>query len=159
MKRPQNEAFRFALKLISIKDRTESEIRNRLEKKGFSEAVIFETIEKLKEKGFIDDKKFIKKAEKIAEDRFIGETGLKYYLTKRGINKELLNELPQIDEILIAQRLLDRKEHFLKDIPEDKKKAKIVGFLLRRGFSWDTVNNFINKKDKYKRDFESQYNE
>jgi len=123
----QNEALRTALRLITRRDRTESEMRDRLQKKGFSEKDINETIQYLKQKGFIDDSKFIKSAEKIAEDRFLGEMGLRNYLSKKGIDRELLINLPQLDEFSIAKRLLERKKHFLKDSAPDKKKSKDSG--------------------------------
>ena len=145
MKTKQNEALKYALRLIAKRDRTEAEMRDRLQKKGFSEKDINETIQYLKQKGFIDDSKFIKSAEKIAEDRFLGEMGLRNYLSRKGIDRELLINLPQLDEFSIAKRLLERKKHFLKDSAPDKKKAKIAGFLLRRGFSWDTVNKCLKE--------------
>jgi regulatory protein len=145
VKTKQNEALKYALRLIAKRDTTESEMRDRLQKKGFSEKDINETIQYLKQKGFIDDSKFIKSAEKIAEDKFLGEMGLRNYLSRKGIDRELLINLPQLDEFSIAKRLLERKKHFLKDSAPDKKKAKIAGFLLRRGFSWDTVNKCLKE--------------
>lgn len=145
MRRTQTDPFKFALRLISMRDITELELRSKLERKGFSEDEIEKVIEKLRERGFIDDSKFIKKAERIAEDKMIGQFGLRQYLIRRGINKELVDEIPQLDETSIAIKLIDKKSHFLKDIPEDKKRAKIAGFLIRRGFSWDTINKVINQ--------------
>lgn len=145
MRRTQTDPFKFALRLISIRDITELELRSKLERKGFSEGEIEKVIEKLRERGFIDDSKFIKKAERIAEDKMIGQFGLRQYLIRRGINKELVDQIPQLDETSIAIKLIDKKSHFLKDIPEDKKRAKIAGFLMRRGFSWDTINKVINQ--------------
>lgn len=145
MKKSQNESLKSALRLLSLKDRTEAELREKLRRKGFKEKDIEETIQYLKQKGFIDDYKFIQKAEKIAEDRFLGETGLKNYLMRKGIEREILETLPELDEFPIAQKLLQRKMHFLKDVSPDKKKAKIAGFLLRRGFSWDTVNRCLKE--------------
>lgn len=145
MKRTQTDPFRFALRLISIRDITELELRSKLERKGFSETEIEKVIEKLREKGFIDDSRFIKKAERIAEDRMIGQFGLRQYLIRRGVDKELVEEIPKLDETSIAVKLINKKSHFLKDIPEEKKKAKIAGFLMRRGFSWDTINKVINQ--------------
>lgn len=138
-----NEALKVALRLLSKRDRTEAELKEKLKRKGFSEKIIDDTVTYLKKKGFIDDSKFIQRAKEIAEDRFLGKMGLKNYLIRRGIDKELLYSLPEVDEFSIAEKLLERKKHLIKDIPAEKKKAKIAGFLLRRGFSWDTVNKFL----------------
>ncbi|MCX7987905.1 MAG: recombination regulator RecX [Thermodesulfovibrio sp.] len=155
MKKQQNEAIKKALKLLSLKDRTEAELKEKLRKTGFDEQNIVYAIEYLKQKGFIDDSKFIQKAEKIAEDRFLGNLGLRNYLVRKGLENEKLESLPEIDELQIAQRLIQRKKHLLKDIPFDKKEAKIAGFLLRRGFSWDTINKCLKINKKLTGDAES----
>ncbi|GAB6183374.1 regulatory protein RecX [Thermodesulfovibrio hydrogeniphilus] len=141
----QNDALKIALRLLSLRDRTEAELREKLQRKGFGEKDIKDTIEYLKQKGFVDDEKFIQRAEKIAEDRLLGEMGLRIYFIRKGIDKEKLEKLPNIDEFSIAKRLLQRKHHLFKDVTPDKKRAKITGFLLRRGFSWDTINKCLNE--------------
>lgn len=145
MKKQNNEALKYALRLITKKDRTEAELREKLYRKGFTEEDIEDVISYLKERGFIDDAKFIEKAEKIAEERFLGNMGLKNYFAQKGIDKELLDSLPSVDEFLIAQKLIQRKIHLIKNDSQEKKKAKIAGFLLRRGFSWDTINKFLKE--------------
>ncbi|WP_297212461.1 MULTISPECIES: regulatory protein RecX [Thermodesulfovibrio] len=145
VKKRENEILKTALKLLSLKDRTEAELREKLKSKGYIEREINGALEYLKQKGLLDDSKFIEKADRIAEDRFLGKMGIKHYLMKRGIEKDKLESLPPINEILIARKLIQRKRHLLRDLPGDKKKAKIAGFLLRRGFSWETVNECVNK--------------
>ncbi|PMP72437.1 MAG: hypothetical protein C0186_01200 [Thermodesulfovibrio aggregans] len=157
MKNRNNEVLKCALRLITKKDRTEAELRDRLYRKGFSQMDIDDAVAYLKQNGFIDDSRFIQKAEKIAQDRFLGNMGLKNYFTRRGIDKELLDSIPEIDEFSLAQKLIQRKIHLIKNDPEDKKMAKIAGFLLRRGFSWDTINKFLN--EKFPGDIESQDND
>jgi len=143
-----NEALKVALRLITKRDRTEAELIEKLKKKQFPEEIINETVDYLKQRGFIDDSRFIHRADKIAEDRFIGKKGLQNYLMRKGIDKELLQNLPELDELSIAKKLLKRKKHLIKDAPADRKRAKIAGFLLRRGFSWDTVNKCLKLDDK-----------
>lgn len=146
MKNQQNEVLKVAFKLLSIRDRTEAELKEKLQIKGFEENDIFEAIEYLKQRGFIDDSKFIQRADRIAENRFLGELGLRNYFLRKGIEKEKLEHLPEIDEISIAKKLIRRKKHLLSDISSDKRKAKIVNLLLRRGFSWETVKKCLNDK-------------
>lgn len=148
MKNQQAEALKIALKLITKKDRTEAEIKQKLERKGFSKEDIAETVQYLKQKGFLDDTKFIQKAEKIAEDRFLGKMGLQNYLLSKGIDKELIDSIQDIDDLSLALKLIERKKHLLKEVTDNKKKAKITGFLLRRGFSWDTINRCLKTLDK-----------
>lgn len=146
MRNKQSEPLTVAIRILSLKDRTESEIREKLKKKGFNDRQIAETVEYLKKKGYIDDTKFIQRAEKIAEDRLLGEMGLKNYLLRKGIPEDKIEALPQIDEFSIALKLLERKKHLLKDLSPERRKTKIAGFLLRRGFSWDTVAKCIKRE-------------
>lgn len=148
MLKKSNEALKYALRLITRTDRTEAQLRQKLAVRGFSEEEIEDAVAYLKENGFIDDAKFIEKAEKIAEDRFLGNMGLKDYFARKGIDKELLDRLPQVDEFSIAQKLIRKKAHLLRDVSQEKKKAKIAGFLLRRGFSWDTINKCLKEELK-----------
>ncbi|GAB5046690.1 regulatory protein RecX [Thermodesulfovibrio sp. TK110] len=157
MKKQSNEALKYALRLITKKDRTEAEIRHRLYRKGFSQMDIEDAVVYLKQNGFIDDRRFIQKAEKIAQDRFLGNMGLKNYFIRRGIDKELVDSIPEIEEILLAQKLIKRKIHLIKHESSDKKRAKIAGYLLRRGFSWETVNKCLN--EKFLGDIESPEND
>lgn len=156
MKKKQSDSLKTAIKLLSIKDRTEVELREKLLKKGFKEQDIKNTIEYLKQKGFIDDNKFIREASKIAEEKLLGEMGVKNYLLRKGISGELIDSLPKLDEFTIAQRLIKRKEHLLKEYSDEKRKQKIAGFLLRRGFSWDTVNRCIKSYTLNKDSFEKK---
>ncbi len=156
MKKQHNEALKLAIRLLSLRDRTEAEIRHKLELKGFSLEEIENVVNCLKSKGFIDDSKFIKKIGHIAENRLLGEVGVKNYLLKRGIEREILESAPKFDEFVIAQKLLQKKERFFKDVSPDKRKAKMAGFLLRRGFSWDTVNRCLKEEKALFRDSESQ---
>lgn len=137
------EAVSFALRLLSRKDRTEAELKERLIKKGFPEEEIKDALNYLKERGFIDDKRFIKDVEKIAEDRFLGKKGVEYYLLRKGLKKELLEEIKDIDEYNIAMRLLKKKSFLYEKESTEKKKAKVAGLLLRRGFSWDTIDKCL----------------
>ncbi len=157
MKKQHYESLKAALKLLSIRDRTEAELEEKLRKKGFKEKDILETLEYLKKKGFLDDFKFIQRANIIAEERFLGKMGLQNYLMRKGIERDKLENLPEIDELSIAKKLLERKKNFLIDLPFDKRKVKIAGFLLRRGFSWDTVKKCLS--DKTFIDFESSQKE
>jgi len=145
VKTKQNEALKYALRLIAKRDRTEAELIDKLNRKGFSAREIDETVVYLRHKGFLDDTKFIEKAEKIAQDRFLGNMGIKNYLARKGIDKELLANVPEVDEFSIAQKLIQKKFHLIKNNSPDKRKLKIAGFLLRRGFSWDTVNKCLKE--------------
>lgn len=158
MKGLKTDPYSYSLRLISIRDITESELRKRLEKRGYTESEIESTVKRLKERELLDDSRFIKRAENIAEYKLFGRAGVKHYLLRRGVSRELVEEIPDIDEKALAQKLINRKEHLLKGLPEEKRKAKIVSLLMRRGFSSDTIYWMLKTNEslenKIKEDFD-----
>ena len=90
-------AFDVALNYITFKDRTEKEIHTKLKEKGYSNLDIDETIDKLKEYGYINEENYAfsyiksninKKSKKI----------IKMELLQKGINKDIVDvQLDNID--------------------------------------------------------------
>ncbi|MEO0005412.1 MAG: RecX family transcriptional regulator [candidate division WOR-3 bacterium] len=138
----------YAFLLLSYKARTEKELKERLEKKGYSPVVIARVLERLKELGLADDEKLTK--DYVEERIRIGHKGkwrVKQELLKRGVAKEkveqALKDAP--DETEAAMMVL---EHFLpryQRLDEETKLRRIYGLLARRGFSPETIKNVLLK--------------
>lgn len=138
----------YAFLLLSYKARTEKELKERLEKKGYSPVVIARVFERLKELGLADDEKLTK--DYVEERIRIGHKGkwrVKQELLKRGVAKEkveqALKDAP--DETEAAMMVL---EHFLpryQRLDEETKLRRIYGLLARRGFSPETIKNVLLK--------------
>ncbi|MEO0050130.1 MAG: RecX family transcriptional regulator [candidate division WOR-3 bacterium] len=138
----------YAFLLLSYKARTEKELKERLEKKGYSPVVIARVLERLKELGLADDEKLTK--DYVEERIRIGHKGkwrVKQELLKRGVAKEkveqALRDAP--DETEAAMMVL---EHFLpryQRLDEETKLRRIYGLLARRGFSPETIKNVLLK--------------
>ncbi|MEO0020121.1 MAG: RecX family transcriptional regulator, partial [candidate division WOR-3 bacterium] len=120
----------YAFLLLSYKARTEKELKERLEKKGYSPVVIARVLERLKELGLADDEKLTK--DYVEERIRIGHKGkwrVKQELLKRGVAKEkveqALKDAP--DETEAAMMVL---EHFLpryQRLDEETKLRRIYG--------------------------------
>ncbi|MGQ9678596.1 MAG: RecX family transcriptional regulator [bacterium] len=139
----------YALLLFSYRARSEKELRQRLEKKGWTPAVIEEVIKNLKKTGLVDDEKL---ARRFVHDRITvghkGKSRVKAELNRLGIAKEkieqALKEAP--DETEAAQMVLD---HFLpryQNLDPITKKRRLAGLLARRGFSLETINRLMKEK-------------
>jgi len=138
----------YALLLLSYRARSEKELRERLEKKGWTPAVIEAVIKKFKETGLVDDEKL---ARRYVQDRItIGHKGkwrIQQELTKIGIAKELINRalVAAPDETAAAQMVL---EHFLpryRKLDGKTKKRRLAGILARRGFALETINRLLEE--------------
>lgn len=138
---------------LKFRPRTEKEIRDYLYKKiintHFSRPQVEEIIEKLKEQGLIDDKKFV---ELYIKDRLLlkprGEKLLKKELRAKGIRDDFIDDYFQnnsIDEEKIAKELLKKRWPRFQNLDVKKIKEKAFRFLLSRGFSYEVAKKTIEE--------------
>lgn len=137
-------AFDKAVNLLAFKDRTVQEIRQKLNEKGYSSEDIEDTVEKLSYYGYLNDQNYTisyikdntsKKGKKL----IINE------LNQKGVEKTVITEVYEsmdVDEIDTIKRLVERRFQAL-DFNDDKSYRRVVGYLLRRGFSYDNIKKVI----------------
>lgn len=103
-------------------------------------------MEALKESGLVNDLTLARSLTDIAMNvRLLGNKGIVFFLRSRGISdKDLPIENPNgPDELERALILYRKKSKFLSFLPEIDKKKKLRSFLLRRGYTSETVNEVI----------------
>lgn len=142
----QDKAKAFALKLLSYRQRSEYEIRDRLLRKGFGPELIENLLNDLRASGLIDDKEAAKSFFRVAKDsRLLGCRAIKEYLLKRGISSELIDEvtegLDEMDSAMRAAKKWLRRQRIDEPVLEERFKK----FMLRKGYSMDTINNLIKQ--------------
>ena len=142
-------ATKRAMNLLQKRDYTEKQLRDKLAEGLYPEKSIDAAIEYVRSYHYIDDERYIrdyisyhmtdKSRNRIVQD-----------LMGKGISKDVL--LPVMDELYEEssenpedsqiQRLLEKK-HFSPDMDYNDKQ-KIIAFLLRRGFSLDSIRRNID---------------
>ncbi len=131
----------YALRLLSIRQRSEAELRKRLREKGASPQEIEGIISSFKELGLIDDMDFAREFIRSKAVRHWSwyriKSTLKYeFGVKDSIIDSLKNEYP--DEIVI--------DYYVRRFRrEGKPIEKIRQFLLRKGFSHDFIRRVLEK--------------
>lgn len=133
------------LNLLSYGQRTESQLRQKLREKSFAPSEIEKAISYVKGLGYIDDRAYVEAYVRYAkEQKKHGLFRIRQDLMKKGIEKPLLDELlseeeadPEILKSLIQKKL---GKDSLKD---PKVKNRIVGFCLRRGFSYGEIREAL----------------
>lgn len=133
------EAMERAGRLLSVRARTEHEIRERLATAEFSHAVIDQTISRLIELGLLDDLDFARRwVQERAERKRLGPRALRAELSAKGIAREVADEAleaEQLDEEALATEAASRWVHKVARFPLAEQAHKLQQMLLRKGFS------------------------
>lgn len=148
MNKEKEKIYQYALKLLAFCLRSEKEIYDKLIKK-FEKTLVEQTIRRLKKANLINDEAFVRafiKTREILKPK--GKKALFLELRQKGIDKALINQILENEyneekELFLAKKAAESRIKRYKDLPRDKFEQKIVGFLLRRGFSWGTVRKII----------------
>lgn len=138
------KAQAYAFLLLKFRLRSENEIRQRLKRKKFEETLIDKTISFLKEKGFVDDRVFAKAWIDSRIRRPLGLKRLSQELKIKGVSEDIISEQileakKSYSEQVIVLDLAKERIKKLKRVEPKKAKQRIFGYLMRRGFSVDTV--------------------
>ncbi len=126
------------LKYIMYKKRTENEIRTKFN--TIDEELLEDSIEYLKEAGYINDRNYIERA--VAEFKNLKNMSIKeiiYKLYSKGIKKDVLEDYvsEHIDELeeyekQSAQNIINKKIY-------NTEKEEIINYLLRKGYKRDNI--------------------
>jgi len=149
VKEELGKAIAYAFLLLKYRLRSESEIRGRLKKKKFSEDIISAAVSFLKDKNFINDRDFVRLWFDSRIKRSCGVRRIKQELKLKGIREDLIKEaqagLEDYNEEKVVIALAKKRLSLLKGVSPDKKRQRLYGYLLRRGFSPETVIEVLNK--------------
>lgn len=143
------KAFNKALQFLSFQMRSEHEVKEKLKKLEFGEAVILEAVQKLYQYGFLNDEAYSKALlETKKKTQKKGPRAIAQDMQKKGIDKQLQQQvLMQYDEqqqqdiaLTLAEKLA-RSEH--KKTPTQVKQ-KIQDLLLRKGYSFAIITAVLD---------------
>jgi regulatory protein len=144
------KARQYAFKLLSYRGRSEKELEERLIKKGITKTVASSTIKYLKHLGLIDDMSLAETLKREAlTTKLLSQNGARRFILNRGIPCEIVNQILSNDrseDIENARRLIDKKLKAFKDYSSDTAKRRLYNLLLRRGYSFETINTVMKEK-------------
>jgi len=138
----------YAFLLLKFRLRSENELKARLKQKGFSEELSQDTVNFLKDKAFIDDRVFAKGWVAARLKRPFGIRRIKQELLGKGLDKQVIEDSlvqakKDYNEGQIVNQLAQQRFSKLAGIEPQKAKARVYGYLLRRGFSPDIVTDIV----------------
>jgi len=131
-----------ALRLLSVRPRSQRELRNRLLRAGFEAQEVDSELIRLEGVGLIDDDAFAREAvEHEVLVRRSGRRAIASRLGSRGLDRETveraLAEFGAEDEETRVVELARSRTSRLAGLPAEKAFARLVSFLARRGYSPD----------------------
>jgi regulatory protein len=139
-----------ALRFLKIRPRSIAELKEKLETKGFSSTDIETTVLDLMASGSLDDRAFTKSWINYRLARPFGFRRIIQELKAKGIDPEIIEQaMAEIKDSYDPQKIVldlaQRRWQRLPDIDAQKKKKRILDFLLRRGFEASVVMKVVKK--------------
>lgn len=163
-KEPENsaKAYEYAVFLLSLKLRTIGEVFKKMQDRGYSEKIIEQTIEQLKNQRYLDDDRYAEIfLENLKVYKNLGYYGIKKKFMEKKLPPQLIESVLKegfsiADEILVAKRLLKKEGFEVKQKFDDgeiqyntfneelnKQKQKISNRLKSRGFRGEVVAKLV----------------
>ena len=142
-----------ALAFLGYRDRSEQEVRRKLERGGFGAAAIDEAVARLHTLGYLDDAAY---ARNYARARFerggYGPQRVRADLMRRGVPRALVEQtiadvFDRTDDVLEAARAQARTrwQRLAREPDPLKRKKKLYDYLLRRGYGYETVHRVVDE--------------
>ena len=145
----QRKVINKALNLISYRQRSIKEVRINLKMKGYEDIYIEKAIDYCKEQNYLNDEdfsnSFIKDKQNLNK---YGSKRIKYELINKGVSKDILEKVLQIDpedEYSIALSLAEKKIKAYSGQDRNSIYGKLGGFLQRKGYPYDIVKKVLNE--------------
>lgn len=144
--------YDISLKYISTKMRSENELRMYLKKKEIDNKLINDTINKLKQNGYINDRQYAKYyiMDKINLNKY-GPNKIKTELLKLKIDKDIIEEelqnINKTDILNNLESIVDKSIKSNKSYAGDVLKQRILSNLINKGYKKEDILNILSTKD------------
>lgn len=137
--------------ILSRRDHSQKELRDKAFKKGFSGYYMEEILNEFEQKEYINDQKF---ALKFTADKFEfnnwGPYKIRSQLFKKGISKTVIESCVQevFGSEAVKESMMDliqkKRKRYLRE-PEEKRRKKIFDFLMRKGYDSDQILKYMDE--------------
>ena len=136
-----------ALRYLGCRPRSEVEIRQRLQRRGYDSACTEKALSRLKELGLVDDTafaRFWKENRESFSPRSRRLTALE--LRRKGLDRDIIEKvICEIDDSQSAYRAALGKARRLSLSDNADFRRRLAGYLVRRGFGYDVINETVKK--------------
>jgi len=134
-----------AVKLLSRREHSALEIRDKLLKRDFEEEEIAQAISELKQGGWLSDERYAEAYIRMRQQKGFGPIRIAMELNERGVDESIVEAF--IDDSEESwQQILERqylKKYKNRPVEDYNDKAKRIRFLQYRGFPLDAIYRTI----------------
>jgi regulatory protein len=143
-----------ALRVLTRRMRTNREIEDELDSRGFSRNVVSRVTERLRSVGLINDSEyagaFLRTSLKLRPRSY---KVLRAELVKKGISPEVANNavreaLKSAPEVDVAREVFAKASRRYQKLPQREKRRRLFSFLGRRGFSLETISELLGEGEE-----------
>ena len=140
-------AYQQALLYLSYRVRSEKEVRQNLQKHEMPEAVIEETLERLRKAGLVNDNEFAQTwVENRSTFRPRSRRALAMELRQKGLDDETVHSaVSGVDENALAYEAAQKRLGRLKGLEWNDFRKKLSEFLARRGFPYSVISPIVTR--------------
>lgn len=143
----EETAYNRVLDYLSYRPRSRREIEIYLQKRDVSQEQVERILARLERAGLLDDHSFARYwVENRERFRPRGERALRYELRRKGVPDDIVDKaVASIDESSSAYRAASNKARQLATYDYDTFRQKLIGYLARRGFSYDVARESVER--------------
>ena len=135
-----------AVRLLSRREHSAFEIRDKLHKRDFDEAEIEQAIIELQQGGWLSDERFAEAYIRMRQLKGFGPIRISIELNERGVNESIVDDYLQAGDDNWQQTLEQQylKKYKNNPVEDYNDKAKRIRFLQYRGFSLDAIYRVVS---------------
>lgn len=147
----RQECFDHAMRYIEKRMQSRKELETKLTKQEYGPAVIASVLDQLSEMNYVNDARFAEsRAESAAKYKHHGPNRARMELAKKGVERETARQaVEQVyeahDSMATARDLARKKMKSLARLEPQVARRRLMGMLLRRGFTFDTIKPVIDE--------------
>ena len=135
-----------AMEWLLNRPHSKREFRDYLYRKKAELDLVESFIKEFSEKGYLDDRKFGEWFIELQKRRNKSDRAIRSELFKKGLGREMVDELLSAEEVDEASRLKALIEKKRKSTRYKDDSIKLAKYLTSQGFSWDDVKEALSSK-------------
>lgn len=134
------------LYLLKSSDRTEQELRRKLEDGGYPRKAVDYAVDYVKEHRFINDENYGRRYVEYHSERK-SKRQIQYELQRKGLDKEVIREILEeqpVDEEAQIRAYIRKKRLNLEEL-DARERNKAMAALGRKGFSYEAISRIMGR--------------